>query len=101
MDQLSRADQIQSILVELKQPKFRLQQILTAIYQDNILDYSQMFNLPLRLRNRLKKQLGEVLTLKVLKTSDGTMAKKIPLSVFLPSPAATWAASFVPLEPWA
>lgn len=77
MPELSRTDQIRLILADLKQPKFRLQQILTAIYQDNILDYTQMFNLPLFLRNHLKKQLGEVLTLKVLKTSDGTMAKKI------------------------
>lgn len=77
MDQLSRTEQIKLILTELHQPTFRLQQILQAIYHENILDYKKMSNLPLILRQTLKKQLGEVLTLQVIKTSDGTMAKKI------------------------
>ena len=90
MPELSRTDQIKLILTELDQPAFRLQQILLAIYHENILDYAKMTNLPLILRRTLKQKLGEVLTL----------PKKILLSAFLPSPTATWAVGFAPPLPW-
>ncbi|MCX6816352.1 MAG: radical SAM protein [Candidatus Beckwithbacteria bacterium] len=79
MSTLSRLDQIKSILADLNQPAFRLQQILTAIYQENILDYQKMSNLPLILRNTLKAKLGTVLFLKKIKQSEGAIAKKILL----------------------
>ena len=73
----TRAEKISEILDSLKEPPFRLRQILSAIYREKILDYNLMSNLPLRLRQTLAEKLGGVLSLKVVKISDGSLAKKI------------------------
>jgi 23S rRNA (adenine2503-C2)-methyltransferase len=48
---------LQLLLEELKQPKFRLKQIMEWIYQRYTLDWNQMTNLSQELRNTLSQQL--------------------------------------------
>lgn len=77
MNYLSRTERIKTILANLHQPAFRLNQILRAIYLENILDYGAINNLPLKLRETLTEELGEVLTLRVGHVSQGTIADKL------------------------
>jgi len=59
-------EKLEKILSENNQPKFRLEQIKKAIYQDGVSAFSQISNLPKNLREILDKKL-EILPFKVEK----------------------------------
>ena len=44
---------IEQRLIELNQPKYRLNQILKAIFQDNIFDFNKIVNIPKDLKENL------------------------------------------------
>lgn len=50
-------EKLEQILKEYNQPKFRLEQIKKAVYQDGILDFSEMTNIPKDLREELDKKI--------------------------------------------
>lgn len=62
---------LEKILEKNKQPKFRLDQILKAVYNDGVFDFSQILNLPKNLRQVLNEEI------KILSFSK----KKISVSV--------------------
>lgn len=47
--------EIQNLLSELKQPRFRAKQLITWLYRDNVHSYDQMTNLPTSLRTQLQE----------------------------------------------
>lgn len=70
---------LQSILQENNQPSFRIKQIIKAIYQDNILDFDKINNIPKSLKEILKG--FPVLSFSVLKINEGIDSKKILLQL--------------------
>ena len=111
---MNRLEQIQAVLEENNQPKFRLEQIKTAIFSDSISRYSQISNLSKPLKEQIISVLGdEILTLTKVHEAKGEQATKFfllpaiiirlspsdsstkptPLFVFPPNPVAPWAAS--------
>lgn len=73
----TRIEKIAKILSDLKEPRFRLKQMKHAIYNEGILHYEQMLFLPLSLQNKLKDELGPVMSLTFLTQTEGGQAQKI------------------------
>jgi 23S rRNA (adenine2503-C2)-methyltransferase len=48
---------LEKLLIELDLPKYRLEQIKKAVYQEGILDFSKMTNLPKNLREKLSDEI--------------------------------------------
>lgn len=75
---MSRLNQIQIVLENNHQPKFRLEQIKSAIYSDNISRYSDISNLPKTIKEQLINELGnDILTLTKVHEVKGDQAVKI------------------------
>ncbi len=60
---ITRIQQIEQLLIKLKEPAFRKKQILHALFQEHTLDYAEIKTIPLSLRNTLKSSLGDILTI--------------------------------------
>ena len=68
---------LEQFLIDNNQPKFRLEQIKKAVYQDGVSKWEEITSLPLDLRNRLKKEI-RILSFKSEKVSaskDGNSAE--------------------------
>ncbi|MEK7064001.1 MAG: radical SAM protein [Patescibacteria group bacterium] len=75
---MNRLEQIQAVLEENNQPKFRLEQIKTAIFSDSISRYSQISNLSKSLKEQIISVLGdEILTLTKVHEAKGEQAHKV------------------------
>ena len=75
---MNRLEQIQAVLEENNQPKFRLEQIKTAIFSDSISRYSQISNLSKPLKEQIISVLGdEILTLTKVHEAKGEQAHKV------------------------
>jgi 23S rRNA (adenine2503-C2)-methyltransferase len=62
---------IEQLLTDNTQPKFRLEQIKKAIYQDGVFSWSEITNLPLDLRKKLESEI-KILSFKSEKVSAST-----------------------------
>jgi 23S rRNA (adenine-C8)-methyltransferase len=76
---MNKLEKIESIFQKLNQPKYRLDQIKKAVYQNGFQSYSDITNIPLELRESLNKELGPVLSLKELHKVEGSQVQKILL----------------------
>ena len=75
---MTRLEQIQAILEKNNQPKFRLEQIKTAIYHQPFTRYSQISNIPKELKEQIISVLGDqILTLTKVHEAKGEQARKI------------------------
>ena len=75
---MTRLKLIQAVLDKNNQPKFRFAQIKTAIFSDNISRYSQISNIPSKLKEQIISVLGdEILSLTKIQESKGVQAHKI------------------------
>ncbi len=70
---------LQLILQENNQPSFRIKQIIKAVYQDGILDFNKINNIPKTLKEILKD--FPTLSFEVLKVNEGIDSKKILLKL--------------------
>ena len=69
---------IEQRLVELNQPKYRLNQILKAIFQDNIFDFNKIVNIPKDLKENLNDiSIIDFKILKVLESKDLSTIKTL------------------------
>lgn len=85
---------LEKILRQLEQPKFRLKQIQKAIYQDGIFDWEKITTIPKDLREKLKEEIkilpfevGKVLVGKdkrsfkaLLELADGNLVETVLIS---------------------
>ena len=72
-------EKLEQILKENNQPRFRLDQIFKAVYQDGILSFLQISNLPKDLREKLDKEI-KILSFeveKVLVSASGDSIKAL------------------------
>lgn len=76
---MSKLEKIESIFQQSNQPKYRLDQLKKAIYQNGVKSYSDITNIPLELRETLVKELGPVLCLKELHVVEGSQVQKVLL----------------------
>ena len=67
---------LEEILKERKQPKFRLGQIMKAVYQDGVSDFAEISNLPKSLREVLEKEI-KILSFSVEKVLVSTEKNSI------------------------
>ena len=75
---MTRLEQIQAILEKNNQPKFRLEQIKTAIYRQPFTRYSQISNLSKSLKEQIISVLGDqILTLTKVHEAKGEQAHKV------------------------
>ncbi len=75
---MTRLDQIQTILDENHQPKFRFEQIKSAIFSSNISRYSQISNISPKLKEQIIAALGdEILSLSIVNEIKGRQAHKV------------------------
>lgn len=75
---MTRLEQIQAILEKNNQPKFRLEQLKTAIYQKPFTRYSQISNIPSNLKEQIISALGdEILSLTKVHESKGVQTHKV------------------------
>lgn len=73
-----RLNQIKIILAENHQPKFRFEQIKTAIFSANISRYSQISNIPNNLKDQIISVLDDdILSLKPVNEIKGQQAHKV------------------------
>ena len=56
---MTRLEHIQAILEKNNQPKFRLEQIKTAIYRQSFTRYSQISNIPKEIKEQIISVLGD------------------------------------------
>jgi len=69
---------IEQRLIELNQPKYRLNQILKAIFQDNIFDFNKIVNIPKNLKEGLKDiSIIDFEVIKVLESKDLSTIKAL------------------------
>jgi len=73
----SRLEKITKIVSDAGVPRYTLDQITTAIYKDGVTDYMEMKNVPLSLRQKLKEELGDVLSLKVVQEIKSDQVHKV------------------------
>ncbi len=80
----TREQKIIKILNSLNQPKYRLGQVLEAIYKQNeVLQYSQISNIPKEVRESLSAELGdEILTLKEVTVQKDGQTQKVLFDTF-------------------
>jgi len=74
--------EVEKLFVEMGEPKYRARQIFSWIYDKHVVEWSDMSNLPLRLREKLASQ-GVITTSQieeVRKSKDGTTKLLIRLS---------------------
>jgi 23S rRNA (adenine-C8)-methyltransferase len=76
---MNKLEKIESIFQQTNQPKYRLDQVKKAVYQNGARSYSEITNIPLELREILEKELGPVLSLKELHKVEGTQVQKVLL----------------------
>ncbi|HWO54255.1 MAG TPA: Cfr family 23S rRNA (adenine(2503)-C(8))-methyltransferase [Paenibacillus cookii] len=82
MKSTSKYEMIQRILTELKQPAYRFQQIVDAIFKQKIGEYDRMTILPKGIRNELIKNLGEhVLNLTPVLQKTSSQVNKVLFSI--------------------
>ena len=75
---MTRLEHIQAILEKNNQPKFRLEQIKTAIYHQPFTRYSQISNIPKELKEQIISVLGDqILTLTKVHEVKGDQAHKV------------------------
>lgn len=70
-------NKLEQFLIDNNHPKFRLEQIKKALYQDGVSTWSEITNLPLNLRKKLEKEI-KILSFKskkVSKSKDGNSAE--------------------------
>lgn len=77
MPALSRLEKIANIISETKSPSYVLSQIKYAIYKNGVTDYMEISNISKELRIKLRKELGDVLTLKNIHEVEGDQAHKV------------------------
>jgi 23S rRNA (adenine-C8)-methyltransferase len=74
---LNRLEIIKNLLLELKEPNYRMRQITDAIYQKNSKSYSEISTIPLELRSKLQEKLGGLLSISKVGEVKDSQAHKI------------------------